>query len=261
MEERGTGNRGGVKIVVAKDVDELGMAAAQEFAAVATASIKARGRFAVALSGGSTPRALYRSLRGLSLPWAEMHFFFGDERNVSPVHDESNYRLAHDEFFVPMGIEERSVYRWLTELGDPDAVAADYEKRLRAFFSISAADGLPEFDLILLGMGGDGHTASLFPGTEALDAAGRLAVPNPVPQLQTLRFTLTFPAINAARNIVFMVSGADKSRALKEVLEGDRNPNLYPAQAVRPLNGALAWFVDNAAAGLLAPETFDFEPH
>lgn len=241
-----------MKIVVAKNVDELGGMAAREFAAAARASVDARGRFTVALSGGSTPRVLYRSLRDISMPWAKTYFFFGDERNVPADGDESNFRLARDELFTPLEIDAGSVCRWLTELQDPEAIALDYEERLREFFSTSASDPFPVFDLILLGMGGDGHTASLFPGTEALDAASRLAVQNPVAQLGTIRFTLTFPVINSARNVVFMVAGADKAQALKEVLEGERQPHLYPSQMVRPAKGNLTWFLDEAAAGLLS---------
>ncbi len=241
-----------MKIVVTKNVDELGGMAAREFAAAARASVDARGRFIVALSGGSTPRVLYRSLRDIPMPWAKTYFFFGDERNVLPDSDQSNFRLARDELFAPLDIDEGSVYRWLTELQDPEAIALDYEERLRKFFSTSASEPFPVFDLILLGMGGDGHTASLFPETEALDEARRLAVQNPVPQLGTVRFTLTFPVINSARNVVFMVAGADKAQALKEVLEGERQPHLYPSQMVRPVEGNLTWFLDEAAAGLLS---------
>lgn len=240
-----------MKIVVTKNVDELGGMAAREFAAAARASVEARGRFTVALSGGSTPRVLYRSLRDISMPWAKTYFFFGDERNALPDSDQSNFRLARDELFAPLDIDEGSVYRWLTELQDPEAIALDYEERIREFFSTSASEPFPVFDLILLGMGGDGHTSSLFPGTEALDEASRMAVQNPVPQLGTVRFTLTFPVINRARNVLFMVAGADKAQALEEVLEGKRRPHLYPSQMVRPAEGNLTWFLDEAAAGLL----------
>jgi 6-phosphogluconolactonase len=228
--------------------EELAGAAARDFAARAQETINERGRFAVALAGGSTPKATYEVLaRDYSgeLDWGSVHVFFGDERSVPPDHEDSNYRMAHETLLsrVPVG----SVHRMRGELPPAEAAAA-YERELREFFR---ADGLPALDLILLGIGEDGHTASLFPETSALDVTDRWVVANPVLKLETTRLTLTVPVINAAKAVTFLVAGEGKAGALKEILEGDADPRAYPAKFIRPEDGDLTWMVDEAAASLL----------
>ena len=224
---------------------ELARAAAQTFVEEAAESIQEKGSFAVALAGGSTPKALYELLATEyrdTLDWKNVHAFFGDERTVPPDHEDSNYRMAYRALLsqVPVG----SVRRMRGEL-DPRKAATLYEQALRTFFG-----GTPRFDLVLLGIGEDGHTASLFPSTPALDVTDRFVVENPVEKLGTIRLTLTVPAINAANWIVFLVAGEGKAGALKEILEGNANPHEYPAKFVRPKGGA-TWMVDRAAARLL----------
>jgi 6-phosphogluconolactonase len=224
---------------------DLARAAAETFVEEAAKSIKEKGSFAVALAGGSTPKALYELLATEyrdTLDWKVVHAFFGDERTVPPDHEDSNYRMAQHVLFsrVPVG----SVRRMRGEL-DPRDAAALYEKELAEFFG-----GPPRFDLILLGIGKDGHTASLFPGTPALDVTDRWSVENPVEKLNTVRLTLTAPVLNAARKVVFLVAGEVKAEALREILEGDADPHDYPAKLVHPPDGP-DWFVDREAARLL----------
>ncbi len=231
---------------VFEDPRDLEEAAAESFVEQARKAIEDTERFAVALAGGSTPKRAYEVLAKEygepgDLDWSKVHAFFGDERTVPPDHADSNYRMAHDALLshVPVG----SVHRMHGELDPPEA-AALYEEDLEAFF------GTPRFDLVLLGIGEDGHTASLFPRTPALDARDRWAVENPVEKLDTVRLTLTVPTINAARTVVFLVAGEGKAEALKKILESDADPHDYPAKLVRPATGPV-WLVDEAAAGLL----------
>jgi 6-phosphogluconolactonase len=237
-----------LNLLVHETPDELARAAAREFVARAEGAINALGRFAVVLAGGSTPEASYevlaRDYPG-ELDWGRVHVFFGDERTVPPDHEDSNYRMAHEALFsrVPVG----SVHRMRGEL-PPAEAAATYEEELRGFFG---PEGVPAFDLILLGLGEDGHTASLFPETSALDVTDRWVVANPVLRLETTRLTLTVPAINAAKAVTFLVAGEDKAEALKEILEGGADPRAYPAKFVRLEGGDLTWMVDRAAASLL----------
>jgi len=236
-----------LKILVYEDKVDLAEAAARDFARRAGEAIDERGRFAVALAGGSTPKATYETLArdyAGEVDWGRVHVFFGDERAVPPSHEDSNYRMAKDALLDHVSVG--SVHRMRGEL-PPEEAAASYEEELRSFFG----EVTPRFDLILLGIGGDGHTASLFPGTAALEVADRLTVANPVLKLETTRITLTAPAINAARAVVFLVAGEDKAEALREILEGDADPRPYPAKLVRP-DGDLAWMVDRTAARLLS---------
>jgi 6-phosphogluconolactonase len=237
-----------LNLLVHETRQELARAAARDFAAKAEASVSERGRFAVALPGGSTPEATYEILAtdyADELDWSKVCVFFGDERTVPPDHEDSNYRMAQRALLsrVPVG----SVHRMRGELPSGEAAAA-YEDELREFFGRS---GLPDFDLILLGLGEDGHTASLFPETSALEVTERWVVANPVPKLETTRLTLTVPVLNAARVVAFLVAGEGKAEALKEILEGDADPRAYPAKFVRPESGDLTWMVDRAAAMLL----------
>ena len=233
---------------------DLFHAAAEEFIRAASEAVEKRGRFAVALAGGSTPKSLYALLAAnasSSLPWSQMFFFFGDERHVPPDHPDSNYRMANESLFSKAPIPPGNVFRMPTENPDADAVAAAYEQTLRNFFSAKPGE-FPSFDLILLGMGPDGHTASLFPETAALEERSRLVVANWVEKLKTSRITLTLPVLNAARCVAFLVSGADKAPALHQVLEGDGPGEKYPSKLVQPERGKLIWFVDRAAASELS---------
>lgn len=236
-------------------LQDLQTAAASLFAAEATHAIAEQGVFRVALSGGSTPRAVFSQLADdpalrSRINWMKVLFFWGDERHVPPDHPDSNYRMASEAMLDRLPIDRRHVYRMKGE--DPDAAraAAEYEATLRAAFDLKPGD-LPRFDLLMLGMGPDGHAASLFPGTTALHETRRLVVANHVPQLNTDRITLTAPALNAAALVLFLVTGEDKAPALKEVLEGPSNPERFPSQLVRPTQGELLWFVDPDASRLL----------
>ena len=236
-----------MNLLVYETPEELEEAAARDFVAKAEAAIGERGRFAVVLAGGSTPRTTYEILARHhldELDWSKVHVFFGDERTVHPEHEASNYRMVRETLLSHVRVG--SVHRMRCEL-PPGEAAADYEKQLREFFE---TDGFPAFDMVLLGLGEDGHTASLFPETSALDVSDRWVVINPVLKLGTSRLTLTIPVINAARAVVFLVAGENKARALKEVLESDADPRAYPAKFIRP-DGELAWMVDRAAASLL----------
>ena len=239
-------------------VEELNEYAADKFVEIAEDSIVNRGKFSVALSGGSTPKALHRLLAGdkfnHKIDWQNIFFFFGDERNVAPNDEESNFRMAKETLFEPLNIREDKIFRWQTELKDAKVVAENYRLKLRNFFELTE-ENLPRFDLILLGMGDDGHTASLFPNTEALKETEKTAVSNHVEKLGTSRLTMTFPVINNARNVMFLVKGADKSETLVNVLEGDFQPGKFPSQAVKLTDGNLFWLVDSEAARLLGSET------
>src|ERR671910_118143 len=227
--------------------EELAEAAAREFAAKAEEAIEERGRFAAVLAGGSTPESTYQILaRDYSdrIAWSNVYVFFGDERAVPPHHEDSNLKMASEVLLdhVPVA----NVHRIKGELS-PEEAAEAYEEELRTFFQ---TEDVPRFDLILLGLGADGHTASLFPETPALEIHDRWVVANPVPRLNTTRITLTVPVINAARAVIFLVAGEDKAEALKETLEGDADPRVYPAKLVQPPGGP-KWMVDQSAASLL----------
>jgi 6-phosphogluconolactonase len=236
-----------VNLRVYNDAPKLSEAAAQIFVEEARRRIDESGRFAVALAGGSTPKMAYEILAREyggpeDLDWGVVHAFFGDERTVPPDHEDSNYRMAQEALLsrVPVG----SVHRMRGEM-EPREAAALYGKELEEFVG-----GTPVLDLVLLGIGEDGHTASLFPRTPALDVRDRWAVENPVEKLDTVRLTLTVPTINAARTVVFLVAGEGKAEALKQILESDADPRDYPAKFVQPATGPV-WLVDEAAAGLL----------
>jgi 6-phosphogluconolactonase len=233
-----------VNVEVYENPEGLAGAAADEFAARAVEVIEERGRFTVVLAGGSTPKATYdilaRDYAG-RIDWSKVHVFFGDERSVPPDDDDSNYKMAREALLdhVPIG----SVHRMQGEL-PPDDAAAAYEEELRGFFG---PDELPKFDLILLGIGGDGHTASLFPETSALEVHDRLVVANPVLKLETTRITLTVPVLNAAHAVYFLVAGEGKADALAHILGGDADPRAYPASLIQPQEGP-TWMLDQQAA-------------
>ena len=233
---------------------ELFSAAAEEVVKATNEAVAARGRFTIALSGGSTPKSLYNLLATNArtvLPWDKMFFFWGDERHVAPTDAESNYRMTDEAMLSKVPVPPGNVFRIPAENPDADAVATEYEKTLRKFFKLEPG-AFPHFDLILLGLGPDGHTASLFPGTAALKEKSRLVVANWVEKLNTHRLSLTFPVLNAARCVAFLVSGTDKASVLKTVLEEDAPGEQYPAKLVRPSDGNLVWLLDRAAASNLS---------
>jgi len=233
---------------------ELFAAAADEVLQAAKNAVAVRGRFTIALSGGSTPKSLYNLLATNAkntLSWDRAFFFWGDERHVPPTDPESNFRMADEAMLSKIPVAAANIFRVHAENSDADAAAADYDQTLRKFFELASGQ-VPSFDLILLGMGPDGHTASLFPGTAALQEKSKLVVANWVEKFKTHRITFTLPVLNTARSVVFLVSGTDKADALKNVLEGEASGEQYPSKLVRPTEGKLIWLIDRAAASGLS---------
>jgi 6-phosphogluconolactonase len=243
------------EILVCRDLEEISQRAAEVFVRLANRAIASSGRFAVALSGGSTPKALYSLLASDQfrerVPWSKVHLFWGDERCVPPDHPDSNYRMTRESLLVHVPLPQENIHRMPAEQEDHDHAAAEYEQTLRAFFSLAMGE-MPRFDLVLLGMGDDGHTASLFPGTVALEETDRLVVANYVEKLKAHRLTLTASVINHAAAVVFLIAGESKAAVLKEVLEGEYQPWRLPAQLIRPIAGKLWFIIDRAAAGSLS---------
>ena len=246
------------EIRILADADDLSRVAAEECVRLADEAVRRRGRFSVALSGGSTPKPLYRLLAAedggfrARVPWGRAHFFWGDERHVPLDHRDSNYRMAYEVMLSRVPVPPGNVHRIPAENPDAAEAAAEYARTLRRFFD-AAAGRFPRFDLVLLGMGSDGHTASLFPGTDAVhDRAGLVAAPW-VEKLGAHRITLTVPVLNEAACVIFLVSGEGKAEALRAVLEGPHQPDRFPAQLVRPREGGLLFLADRAAARLLGP--------
>lgn len=244
------------RIEVYPDVNALTRAAAADFVALAKEAVAARGVFSVALSGGSTPKRLFslladESTGALAAPWEQIHCFFGDERHVAPDHAESNFRMANEALLSRVPIPTANIHRIHAENPDASQAASNYEKDLRAFFEPRGfvVDGFPRFDLILLGMGPDGHTASLFPGSSALDEKQRWVVSTWVEKFNTDRITFTYPTINHAAKIALFVAGADKAPMIHEVLVEYKDSPRYPVQFVHPLNGEKLWLLDRAAQG------------
>jgi 6-phosphogluconolactonase len=236
-------------------VDALREAGAAMFASEAAQAVQARGSFNVALAGGSTPKGVYSLLANDSrlrsqVAWKEVRFFWGDERHVPPGHAESNFRMAREAMLDPLAIDASQIWRIKGEYPAASQAADEYEAGLRAAFRLSPGQ-FPRFDLVLLGMGPDGHTASIFPGTDAVRERQRLAVANHVPRLNTDRITLTAPVLNNAAAVVFLIHGDDKAERLRDVLQGPFDPERLPAQLIRPPAGRLVWLVDRSAAALL----------
>jgi len=248
-----------VDLRVFPDSVALTRAAAELFAAEARAAIDARGRFSVALSGGSTPRALYgllatdAALRA-SIDWLRVHLFWGDERHVSPEHPQSNYRMVREVLLDPVAIPPQNIHRIAGERADADEAASAYQMELEQFFGLAQGD-LPCLDLVLLGLGSDAHTASLFPSAARTLERRELVVAHFVESANAFRISLTAPALSAARTIVFIVSGSDKAQAVHQVLDGERDPRRYPAQLIEPGGGKLIWLLDRSAGNLLAPRS------
>jgi 6-phosphogluconolactonase len=238
---------------VSRDAEVFADAAAACFIESAIAAVADRGRFSVALSGGSTPRAVFARLAAdetarLQVSWRQIDWWWSDERAVPPGDPASNFRMAFESLLGHVPIDPARVHRLKGEV-EPAQAASEYERELRAAFGVSAGE-IPRFDLVLLGLGADGHTASLFPGTPAVTVRERLVVANDVPAMRAVRLTFTLPLINRARRVAFLVSGAEKAPILARVLEGPRGA--LPAQLVSPDDGELVWIVDSAAARDLA---------
>jgi 6-phosphogluconolactonase len=236
---------------------DVAAAAADLFASTAATAATARGVARVAISGGGTPKAMFALLADRSapyfarIPWDKLELFWVDERCVPPTDSDSNYRMTSEAMLSKVPLPAAQIHRMEGEL-DPETAASRYEAELRTAFRLEGAE-TPVFDLVLLGMGDDGHTASLFPHTAALNEIAKLVVANHVPQKDTWRITLTSPVINAARSVAFLIEGAAKADVLAEVLLGPRDPESWPSQLIRPESGALTFLLDTAAAAKLPP--------
>ena len=244
------------EVRILPDAAAIARRTADEFIKAANAAVAARGVFTVALAGGSTPRALYAlvaenpTLRA-QVPWDKLRIFFGDERHVPPDDKDSNYNMAREAMFSKAPLRPEQITRIKGEEADTEKAALEYEQALRAYFQLKEGQ-LPRFDLVLLGMGDEGHTLSLFPGTKALHPGGRLVVRNWVGKLYTERITLTAPVANQARQVIFAVTKADKALALKAVLEGPYEPEQLPSQLIQPESGKVLWLVDADAGSKLS---------
>ena len=243
------------KIQIVADAEAMSKAAAETLVEHIRQTLKTRDVYSIALSGGSTPRRLFALLASDAeirdqTAWNRIHFFWGDERHVPPDHPDSNYRMADAALLSKAPIPPENIHRIRAE--DPDAgkAAADYEQEIRRFFKIDAGQ-MPCFNCVLLGMGADGHTASLFPGTAALDETRRLVVANWVEKFQSYRITLTVPVFNNAGRIIFLVSGQEKAATLKSVMDRRRESGSYPIQRIRPDQGQRLWLIDSSAASRL----------
>lgn len=238
------------------DLARMSQAAARQFASLAASAIVQHGRFSVALSGGNTPKALYALLAEAPLrdqiPWPQVDLFWGDERYVPLDDPQSNFRMVREALIDHIAIPPQNVHPIL-QAENPTAAADNYERQMRQFFTAGglSEDNLPRFDLILLGLGDDGHTASLFPGTTAVDQRTGWVVPNWVEKFNMWRITLTVPVLNAGSEVWFLVAGADKRDRVAEVLQGPRRPRELPSQLILPASGRLRWFLDQAAADAL----------
>jgi len=242
------------RIEVFPDLAELSRAAAQRFTTLAREYSEEGKVFAAALSGGSTPQMFLEILAepefSQRITWDNVHLFQVDERCVPPDNLQSNYRMIRSSLLIKVAGAMENFHRMRAEDEDRNAASAEYENEIREV--LAPAEGeLPRFDLIFLGLGPDGHTASLFPGSPALAESSRWVCPNYVEKFQMHRLTLTYPILNAAREIVFLVSGPSKAEILRQVLEGPRDRNRFPAQGIEPVDGSLVWYVDKAAAQLL----------
>ena len=228
--------------------EQLALAAAERFVECASDFHGEFDRFSVALAGGDTPRRVYELLAterfSSRVEWSQVHLFFGDERSVPPDHPDSNYAMAYESLISKVPIPAKNVHRIIGE-GNPNEDARAYENQLRTFF---AGLAWPRFELVLLGMGEDGHTASLFPNSAALREVSRWVVPTKNEQSGQDRITLTVPVFNHARRVVFLVSGTKKAQRLKEVLRPEPGSEQLPAQAISPVDGSLEWLVDADAA-------------
>ncbi|MBI2821307.1 MAG: 6-phosphogluconolactonase [Acidobacteria bacterium] len=236
---------------ICDDVQEISWLAGQHFVELAKESLATRGLFSVALSGGSTPKRLYSLLAGRHfqhrVPWSRLYLFWGDERFVPPDHQDSNYRMVKEALLSKVPVPVENIHPVSTDRESPEHAATEYEQTIREFFNISLGQ-FPQFDLVLLGLGTDGHTASLFPGTAVLSERRRLVAALYVDKPQPHRLTLTVPVFNHAANVIFLVSGEGKASILKSVLQGEYQENGLPAQLINPTQGRLRWIIDRGAA-------------
>lgn len=236
------------QIIVAPDAEALTSSAAGFFVDIVNLAIARSGGASVALSGGSTPRALFKLLGTPEwrdrIDWTKLHVFWGDERFVPPDDAQSNFRMANEALLSHVPIPQENVHRFLTERGSAPEVAADYEQTIHDFFN----GGKPEFDLILLGLGTNAHTASLFPNSAALQETKRLVMAEHIEEVGGDRLTFTVPLINSAREVCFLVSGGEKAEVVRDVLLGKTEPLQKPAQLIRPTPGRLTWLLDGPAA-------------
>ena len=231
------------------DVNELSVHVAEAAVRTINESVQTNGTCSLVLAGGNTPRFLYQLLSDQfrdQIPWTRILVFWGDERYVLPGDPQSNYRMARETLLDHVPCSAGNVHPMPTHLSDPDVAARDYEETLRTYFS----KGWPYFDLILLGLGEEGHTASLFPGSPALEETRRWVVAVKAPAEPPLRLTLTLPALTQAANVYFLVTGSNKAQALHRVLSGSPDPKNYPASGVRVAQGTVIWWVDREAAAL-----------
>ena len=250
----------GHRFRVCSSQDELARTAARLFVGCAQDAVKLRGRFFVSLAGGSTPKALYRLLAEdgavrEAVPWPDVHVFWGDERHVPPTHDDSNFRMAYEALVGRVRIPPRQIHRIEAEEPDAKHVALVYEQTLRTAFDLAEREW-PSFDLVLLGMGEDGHTASLFPGSTAVHEQTRMVVAPFVEKFGLYRITLTPPVFMHARTTAVLVAGAGKARTLRDVLEGPLVLDQYPIQCLRTSAGGVTWLVDAEAASALSPGAY-----
>jgi len=244
-----------IKYYVEPDAASLARRAAQYFVEMVGEAVAGRGRARIAISGGSTPKATFELLADQNqpwrnrMPWDSLELFWVDERCVPPEDAESNYRMTREALLDQVPLRPEQIHRIEGEL-EPEAAAIRYESELRGSFHLEGADS-PRFDLVALGMGPDGHTASLFPHTVALHERTRLVTANHVPQKDVWRITLTWPVIDHASSVFFLIAGADKAKILNEVLTGPRDPERLPSQLIWPASGILTLILDKAAAALL----------
>jgi 6-phosphogluconolactonase len=242
-------------IRVFPDAEAVSRAAADEFVRRARDAVAARGRFFVSLSGGSTPQRLYQLLAEPpyrdQVDWTKLELFWGDERAVPPDHKDSNYRMTKEAMLSRVPLPPAQVHRLEADRSDRAQAAVDYQNALARAFGVDPAGLPPAFDLVLLGMGPDGHTASLFPHTTALSETKRWVVVNYVPKFSADRVTLTTAILNRARAVLFLVAGADKAVPLAEVIEGPPDADRLPSQRIKPVSGEQLWFIDRAASARL----------
>ncbi|MBS0263926.1 MAG: 6-phosphogluconolactonase [Planctomycetes bacterium] len=247
------------EILICRDPSDLAARAAREIAATARAAIAARGRFTLVLSGGSTPEKTYQLLgRGTAetdLDWSQTSVFFGDERFVPPSDPGSNYGMARRTLIERLQLSEQQVFPMPTQVADPAAGAQAYEATLAEFFGVAPGSEPPQLDLVLLGLGDDGHTASLFPGRSAVHVRDRWVTASPPGRLPPPvdRITLTFPILNRARRLLFLVAGQNKAEVVREILEESPAIDTYPAVGIQPVPGTVTWLLDPAAASRLTP--------
>lgn len=243
-------------IHISANAEELARVAAEQFVRLARDAQRERGLFTVALAGGSTPKTLYALLASEGEPYraqldfATIHFFWGDERHVPPDHPDNNYGSATEAMLSKLPVPLENVHRINSEMADAEEAARDYERVLEKFFGLEKGQ-LPRFDLVLLGMGSDGHTASIFPASDVINEKRRLVAAPWIEKLRSYRITLTPAVLNNAASIIILVSGEEKAKVLNEVLEGEYRPEYLPVQVIHPTDGGLLWLADREAAQLL----------